>query len=257
MDMKNTFKKRFVPILCVTLAATMMAVGVLAESGAAQGQRPDRQRGPGMQQGAPGGGRAEAGDSALLTQIKEKIEALEDEGQKADLTALLEAYEEALSAEKAALEAAASTAQDTLEPLRKAAADARSALVSALSDAGINIIMGRGGNQEDRGDGQKIDDNRKGRNGPAFGTLDTKAIETQITQLDDGALRENLTALLKTYTDALEAERAGAKNNSLTDDQKEALREALTAAADQLTEALDTAGIESDSYTRRPGRYRQ
>ncbi len=252
MSMKNIFKKHFVPILCMALAATMMTVGVLADSGTSQGQRPDRQRGPGMQQGAPGGGWGEAGDSALLTQIKEKIEALEDEGKKADLTALLKAYQEALSAEKAAFEAAASAAQDTLEPLRKAAADARTALVSALSEAGIDI-MGRGGNSESRNDGKKADDNRKGRNGLAFGTLDTKAIETQITKLDDSAARENLTALLKAYTEALEAERAGVKNNSLTDDQKEALRETLTAAADKLTEALDTAGIGSDSYTRRPG----
>ena len=251
--MNNIFKKRFVSILCATLAATMIAVGALADSGASQGQRPDRQRGPGMQQGASGGGRGEAGDSAFLAQIKEKIEALEDQSKQADLTALLKAYQDALAAEKAAFEAAALTAQDTLEPLKKAAADARSALASALSDAGINI-MSRGGNADDRKDGEKPDGSHKERNGFAFGTLDTEAIETQITKLDDSAVRENLTTLLKVYTDALEAEKAGVKNSSLTDDQKAALRETLIEAADKLTEALDAAGIEPSDYTRHPGR---
>lgn len=252
MSMNSIFRKRFVPILCITLAATMMAVGALAESGAPQGQRPDRQRGPGTQQGGASGGRGEMGDSALLTQIREKIEALDDQSKQADLTALLKAYQDALTAEKAAFEAAASTAQDTLEPLRKAAADARSALASALSDAGIDM-MGRGGNTDGRYSRQKIDGNRKERNGFAFGTLDTGAIETLIAKLDDSAARENLTELLKTYTDALDAEKAGVKNNSLTNDQKNALRETLAAAADKLAEALDAAGIEPGDYTRRPG----
>ena len=245
--MNSIFKKRLIPILCAALAMTLLAVGALADGNPPQGRR----QGGVQQQGRPDRGRGGAADGVFLAQIEEKIEALEDGNTQADLTALLKTYQDALSAEKAALTAAASEAKDTLEPLRQAVADARNALTSALSDAGIGSL-GRFGNADDRPGRPNVGGNRQDR-GFGFGTLDTGAIEALIATLDNSATSEQLTALLKTYTDALEAERAGVKNDSLTQDQKAALRETLIAAADKLTGALDAAGVDASAYTRRPG----
>ncbi len=254
--MKNILKKLLAPTICVALALILMTAGVLAADGSAsQGQRPEKQRTPGtQQQGASGGGknRQNKTDDASLAQIKETIEALEDEDKQADLLKLLEAYENALTAEKAATQATASAAQDT-RSLRKTAADARSALALALSEAGIDMLN-HDANIDSQSNGRpKGDGNRKGRNGLAFGTLDTEAIEKLIAGLDSSDAQHNLTALLKTYTNALEAEKAGINDSSLTDNAKQAQREALTEAADALTEALENAGVEQSDYTRRPG----
>lgn len=245
--MNNIFKRRLISILCATLAMTLLAVGTLADGGDLSQER----RQGGMQQGRSDSGRGGAEDGAFLAQIEEKIKSLEDESTQSELMALLKAYQDALSAEKAALKEAASEAQDTLEPLGQAAADARSALAAALSDAGIESL-GRGGKADGRSGRSNVGGNHQGR-GSGFGTLDTGAIEALIAKLDDSATSEQLTALLKTYTDAMEAERAGVKNDSLTQDQKAALRETLVAAADKLTGALDAAGVDTGAYTRHPG----
>ena len=252
--MKNILKKLLMSSVCVALATALMAVGALADGSSSQSQRPEGKQAFGVQ-GGPGnakGRQGKMGNDDFLPQIKEQIKALEDEDKQASLTKLLEAYENALEAEKSASKAAASAAQDAREPLRAATTDARDALASALSDAGIDI-MNRGGNVDQNNARQKDDGSRKERNGFAFGTLNTEAIKTLIVGLDDSNVRENLTGLLAAYTEAMEAEKAGIHDSSLTDDAKKALRETLTAAADKLTQALKNAGVEQSAYTRRPG----
>lgn len=249
IGMKSTFKKLLVSVVCVTLALAFMAVGVLADSSSSQGQRQGR---PGMQQGGPGGGGqggpgGQGGGELDLTQIKAAIAELDDDDTQDDLTELVEAYEDAIEAEKEAMTSSSSTAQDTMETLRKATADARSALVSALSEAGVETEdRGNGRN----GNGQKGDNNRG--DGFGFQTLDTDTIEDLIADLDSSTTKKSLTTLLEAYEDALSDEKTGLSDTSLTEDEKKALREAVTTAAQKLTEALSDAGIEQSEYTSRP-----
>lgn len=199
-----------------------------------------------MRQGGP---ESKQGDMAL-SQIKEKIAALEDEDTQANLTQLLKAYEDALAAEKAALETASSATQDALDTQKKAASDARSALAAALSEAGINILNARADGDQNNSR-QKSDGNRGGRNGFSTQALDTEEIEKLIAGLNDADTQAGLTKLLEAYEDALTAEKTGMSNTALTEDEKKALRETAAAAADKLTDALTDAGVEQSDYTRR------
>ncbi|HWP50885.1 MAG TPA: hypothetical protein VN626_04220, partial [Clostridia bacterium] len=243
--MKNILKKFLVVVTCIALCAALMGVGVLADSSSSQGQRGDK---PGMQQGGGKGGPGGAGEGDMsLTQIKEKIAALTDTSIKADLTSLLEAYEDALAAEKMALEASSSTTQDALDTLKKATSDARNALASALTTAGIDIMNQRGNADGDKNGQQNTGDNRGG-----VQSLDVDTIEELIADLDDDDTQDDLTELLEAYEDALAAEKSGMSNTSLTEDAKKTLREAVSTAAKKLTTALTDAGIDQNKYASRP-----
>ncbi len=248
--MKRFLKKLLVSVICMALAAALMAVGVFADSSSSQSVRGNRQGGTGMKQG----GKDRQGDmdygDRVLSQIQEKITALEDENTKAALTQLLAAYENALEAEKAAAKSAFSTAQESLETPRKAAGNARDALASALTEAGIDI-MNRQGYAENKNDGwPKNGSSDRGRNGPAFQMLDADAIDGLIAGLDNDTTKTALAKLLEAYKEALTAEKSGMSDDALTDDEKKTLHETVISAADALTDALSEAGIGSGSYHR-------
>ena len=229
-------RKLFGLILCVMLATALMTVGAVADGNSSQGKRGDRQ-------GAP----RSKDDVMSLSQIKEKINALEDDETQASLTKLLQAYEDALAAEKAALEAASSATQDALDTQRKATADARSALASALSKAGINLDSRL---SNEKNNNRQNDGNKGGRNGFAFQTLDTEAVEKLIANVEEDK-QANLTKLLAAYKDALAAEKTGMSNTALTEDEKKALQETVNTQAEKLTDALTNAGIKKSDYIHR------
>lgn len=229
-------RKLFGLIFCVVLAVALMAVGAFADGSTSPGKRGDRQ---GAQKSKDG--------VMVLSQIKEKINALEDDETQASLTKLLQAYEDALAAEKAALEAASSATQDALDTQRKATADARSALASALSKAGINLESRL---SNEKNNNRQNDGNRGGRNGFAFQTLDTEAVEKLISNVEEDK-QANLTKLLVAYKDALAAEKIGMSNTALTEDEKKALHETVNAKAEKLTDALTTVGIKKSDYIHR------
>lgn len=252
--MKKILKKLSISVLCVALAATFLAVGVLAaDSSSSQGER--GKGGSGMQGGPDGKGRQGNKDDGdmILTQIQQKIAALEDEDTKTQLTKLMEAYQAALTAENEAIKSESSTAQESLDILKKATEEARNALAAALTEAGIDIMNQRGDSAKND-DRQKSDGNNAGRNGLAIQKLDTDTIETLIADLDNNTAKSDLTKLLEVYKDALAAEESGVSNTALTNDEKKALREAVTTAADALTDALSEAGIEQSSYSHRPNK---
>lgn len=227
-------RKYFGFILYVVLAVTLMAVGAFADGSPSPGKRGDRQGVRGSKDGV-----------MVLSQIKEKINALEDDETQANLTKLLQTYEDALAAEKAALEAASSATQDALDTQRKATADARSALASALSKAGINLDSRL---SDEINNSRQNDGNRGGRNGFAFQTLDTEAIEKLIANVEENK-QANLTELLAAYKDALAAEKTGMSNTALTEDEKKALHETVNTKAEKLTDALTNADIKKSDYT--------
>lgn len=229
-------KKSFGFILCMMLAVALMVVGAFADSSPSPGKRGDRRGAPGSKDGA-----------MVLSQIKEKINALEDDETQANLTKLLQAYEDALAAEKTTLEAASSATQDALDTQRKATADARSALASAFSKAGINLDSRL---SDEINNSRQNDGNRGGRNGFAFQTLDTEMVEKLIANVEENK-RADLNELLAAYKDALAAEKTGISNTVLTEDEKKALQETVNVKAEKLTDALTNAGIKKSDYTHR------
>lgn len=70
--------------------------------------------------------------------------------------------------------------------------------------------------------------------------------------MSSSSTRKSLTALLEDYEEALEDTQDGMSDTSLTEDKKKALRDAVTTAAKELTDALTDTGIEQSEYTSLP-----
>ena len=161
-------------------------------------------------------------------EIQAAIDALDDSNEnKATLTGLLAAYEEALSAWNAA--DTTTMTQEQLQTLADAVQSAETALQEAARNAEIIGGYGRG---------QFVE-------GYAYGkdSLDVEDIAAQIAALSEtDANKATLTALLTAYETALEAEQ-NADKSTLTDAELEALQAATDAAEEALKTALEAAGI--------------
>ena len=147
---------------------------------------------------------------------------------KATLTSLLNAYQEALRAQHAA--DSVMLREEEMQMLSYQMRYAEEALLLASREAGI--IGGRGR-------GQFV-------SGSAFGNadLDITSLLTSIASLDDTDVNKaTLTTLLEAYTAALTAE-AAADKTVLSEAEFEALHDATEAAELALIEALKLAGIE-------------
>lgn len=147
---------------------------------------------------------------------------------KAMLTSLLNAYQEALRAQHAA--DSVMLREEEMQMLSYQVRYAEEALLLASREAGI--IGGRGR-------GQFV-------SGNAFGQadLDVTSLLTSIASLDDTDVNKaTLTTLLEAYTAALTAE-AAADKTVLSEAEFEALHDATEAAELALIEALKLAGIE-------------
>lgn len=166
-----------------------------------------------------------------VEKIEEAIAALTDEDVKASLTTLLSAYVDAWTAKQ---EAVAAKETDSLSELTAAITAAKTALDAALESAGIATDTLYGVPEEAK-DGTGKTNNRP--------TLDTDEIEAAIAALDDtDANKAALTELLSNYEAALAAQ-AAADTSTLSEEELQALADAVQSAEDALLEAARDAGV--------------
>lgn len=165
--------------------------------------------------------------------IETAIAALTDEATQEELTALLEAYQDAISDEQSAVKDGADEAD--LTEYRDAVQDARQALLDAMEEAGVTTDFSSAGTG-------KAQQGRQGQR------LDVSAVETAIAGLSDSATQETLTALLETYEEAMAAQQAAIGDNA-DKDTLDSCREALTAAESALLDALEDAGVDVASMS--------
>ncbi len=167
-------------------------------------------------------------------EIAAAIAALDDSDEnKATLTALLAAYEEALAAVNDA--DTSSLTDDELEALQDALDDAEDALLAATKDAGVTGGVGRGQFVNGYANGNTV--------------MNTTAIAAQIAGLSDtNENKVTLQELLAAYEEALAAQQ-GADTANLTEDELAALSDATEAAAEALKTALENAGVDTEIQT--------
>ena len=169
--------------------------------------------------------------SVNTDKIAEAIAALTDTDTQASLTTLLEAYEAALEAKQTAVD---ENDTENLDTLTAAVTAAKEALDTALEAAGVDTDTLFGEEEEAKDGSGKTNGNR-----PA---LNTSEIETAIAALTDTDAQATLTALLTTYEEALAAQTA-ADTSTLTDEEIQALADAVLSAENALLEAARDAGI--------------
>ena len=234
--------KRTIVAMIAILMTLALCTTALADNGRGGG-KPEGQ-GTGTQT-QPGGGTDHGSSNApgqkdkrnaqaegLNTdKIEEAIAALTDEDAKASLTTLLSAYVDAWTAKQEAIQANSTTDLSTLTDAMTAA---KTALDTALEAAGISTDTLYGVPEEAK------DGTGKMNNRPA---LDTDEIEAAISALDDtNADKATLTGLLSTYEAALAAQ-AAADTSTLTDEEIQALADAVQSAESALLEAARSAGV--------------
>lgn len=234
--------KRTIVAMIATLMTLALCTTALADNSRGGG-KPEGQ-GTGTQT-QPGGGTDHGSSNApgqkdkrnaqaegLNTdKIEEAIAALTDEDAKASLTTLLSAYVDAWTAKQEAIQANSTTDLSTLTDAMTAA---KTALDTALEAAGISTDTLYGVPEEAK------DGTGKMNNRPA---LDTDEIEAAISALDDtNADKATLTGLLSTYEAALAAQ-AAADTSTLTDEEIQALADAVQSAESALLEAARSAGV--------------
>ena len=234
--------KRTIVAMIAILMTLALCTTALADNGRGGG-KPEGQ-GTGTQT-QPGGGTDHGSSNApgqkdkrnaqaegLNTdKIEEAIAALTDEDAKASLTTLLSAYVDAWTAKQEAIQ---EKDTDELATLTDAMTAAKTALDTALEAAGISTDTLYGVPEEAK------DGTGKMNNRPA---LDTDEIEAAISALDDtNADKATLTGLLSTYEAALAAQ-AAADTTTLTDEEIQALADAVQSAESALLEAARSAGV--------------
>lgn len=225
----TVLSKRILPALASVLLLVVFSVSALAESG-----KPDRGTGkPDTKTTQRENAGKENGNGQEKREEREKhsyrgisvekialaIESVTDEATKLELTALLEAYMAALDSKDAAL----INKDGSLSELSQLASEARAALKTGLEGAGFTLgsVLGW---QEWKDYGNTA--------------LDLEAIAAAIAALDDtDENKAALGALLAAYQDALNAAEAG------SEEEGEALEEALETARDNLLEALYESGL--------------
>ena len=221
--------KRILPALAAVLLLVVFSVSALAESnktdrGSGKPDKTTSQRGNSDKDNGNGQGKHEEKvrntyRGISVEKIALAIDSVTDEATKLELTALLEAYMTALENKDVAL----SSKDGSLSELSQLASAARSALKTGLEDAGFTLgsVLGW---QEWKDYGNTA--------------LDLEALAAAIAALDDtDENKAALGALLAAYQDALNAAEAG------TEEDGEALEEALETARDGLLEALYETGI--------------
>lgn len=234
--------KRTIVAMIAILMTLALCTTALADNGRGGG-KPEGQ-GTGTQT-QPGGGTDHGSSNApgqkdkrnaqaegLNTdKIEEAIAALTDEDAKASLTTLLSAYVDAWTAKQEAIQANSTTDLSTLTDAMTAA---KTALDTALEAAGISTDTLYGVPEEAK------DGTGKMNNRP---TLDTDEIEAAISALEDtNENKATLTGLLSTYEAALAAQ-AAADTTTLTDEEIQALADAVQSAESALLEAARSAGV--------------
>ena len=163
--------------------------------------------------------------------IESAIAELTDETVKANLTALLSAYEDAWKAKQ---EAVAASETDSLETLEAVITAAKAALDAALEAAGVSSDSINGKPVEAL-DGKQHENSRP--------TLDTEQISAAIATLDDtNADKATLNGLLTAYQEAL-ATKLAANTAAMSEEEQLQLAYALRNAEEALLLAAREAGL--------------
>ena len=202
--------------------------------GGANGQQPENGGGATQPGGAPNGSPARGAVGANLDKIEAAIAAIEDETVQVNLTALLEAYADALEAKQAAI---AANETESIAALATAASAAKDALELAMAEAGLSL-------DDTFAEPERAEDGT----GRALGKpeLDAESIAAGIAALEDSdANKAALEGLLNAYRTALQA-RAAANTASMTGGEIAALDQAVTAAEVDLREKLANAGLATE-----------
>lgn len=225
----SVLTKRVLPALAAVLLLAAFSVSALAESNktdrgsgkpdtkTTQRGNADKDNGNGQEKHEEKEKRSYRGIS--VEKIALAIDSVTDEATKLELTALLEAYMNALDNKGAAL----INKDGSLSELSLLASEARAALKNGLEGAGFTLGSVLGWQEwKDYGNDE----------------LDLEAIAAAITALDDtDANKAALSALLAAYQEALTAAEAGTEENA------ETLEQATETARDALLEALYQTGI--------------
>ena len=244
--MRGRTKRYIAAVIAIVLTLAFSAIA-LADKGNGGGAQPPN--GPDAQSGATqkppqGNNGSSTGNgnqkdkrskakigAPNLDKIAEAIAALTDETVKADLTALLSAYEAAWTAKQ---DAVAANETDTLATLTDAITSAKAALDAALATAGIPMDTVYGAPVE------ALDGTAHRNRRPV---LDADQILAAIATLDDtNADKATLTSLLETYQDALAAMQA-ADTTALSEEEQQTLAFALRQAEEALLLASREAGL--------------
>ena len=220
--------KKTVAIVIALVLVFAFSASALADNGRGGGQ-PDGQLSQDTKE--PRGNRNTGSAGVNIAKIQAAIASLEDEAAKASLTALLDAYVDALEARQDALDAHDNA---TLRDLNGTVAAAKAALDAAMEEAGV-LTDELYGVPEEALDGTGRTFNRPG--------LDLDEIAAAIAALDDAdANKAALTALLTAYEDALAALNT-ADPSTLTLEEISALEDAVLDAERALLEATKEADV--------------
>jgi len=220
--------KKSIAIVIALVLVFAFSASALADNGRGGGQ-PDGQLSQDTKE--PRGNRNTGSTGVNIAKIQEAIASLEDEAAKASLTALLDAYVDALEARQDALDAHDNA---TLRDLNVTVAAAKTALDAALEEAGV-LTDALYGVPEEALDGTGRTFNRPG--------LDLDEIAAAIAALDDAdANKAALTALLTAYEEALAALNT-ADLSTLTKEEIAALEDAVLDAERALLEATKEADV--------------
>jgi hypothetical protein len=229
--------KRFFVIASAIVMTFAFSATALANKGGAQPKGADAVSGATQKDKSnKSGGKQNSKPKAKISapdvkKIEDAIAALTDEAEKAELSALLSAYQDAWKAKQDAIAANDTSA---LDALTSAITAAKTALDVALNNAGISqdTIKGKPVAALDGA----IHANRRP-------TLDTEEILAAISTLDDtNADKATLTSLLDAYKLALAAKQA-ANTATMNEAELQALAYALRNAEEALLLASREAGL--------------
>jgi len=246
-SVRGRTKRRFVAVIAIILALAFSTTALAAKGngGATAPAGTDAQSGATAQPPAGNNGNSNGGGNGNQTNNRNKakigapnldkivkaIAAVTDETLKANLTALLTAYEEAWAAKQDAV-AANDTA--SLSALTDAITAAKVTLDAALSDAGVSLDKVYGVPVE------ALDGSAHRNRRPV---LDADQILAAIATLPDtNADKATLTSLLNEYQVALAAQNA-ANFASLTSQEQEQLMYTVRRAEEALLLASREAGL--------------
>lgn len=261
-------KKTFISITAVMVALSVITVCAFAapekndkkgapnrgegrenfQSESAEGQRPEHMNGDKM----PARGDNGFNFDDIGEMIEQKLESVTDEEVKANLEALLEAYNTAADAVKDAIENKSD--EESVKALRETCETARKALTDALKEAGIETNIKAPDFEKDKSDREKPDMDR-GERGDKKLYIDFDSfksmVEQKLTELTDSEVKANIENLLAECETVIDAFESAAENDGDNDSLKE-LRDAAQDSKKALEEALKDAGIETDSKAPAP-----
>ena len=225
------YKKNCIRIVCMILAVSMLTVAAFAaDGGKKRGEMRDNKQREERSNATKIPSFERRLNEDYLTEIKEKIEALEQQETKDNLNLLIEEYSDLV--EKVKEQAESEEIKDLMEKLRGAEKNLR----DSLKDAGI--IEGFKPN----GDSGRKNTPTKRTDGAGFRfKVDTDKLTEAVSAITDETVKVKLNELIEKYKASCAAiEEKYEEDNA----EQLQLREEVKQAYEQLASALKDAGIE-------------